>query len=245
MANESTIWTKLIASGMTKAGAAGLMGNLYAESALNPRNLQQSYEKSLGYTDDTYTYGVDVGTYKNFAKDSAGYGLAQWTFGARKQNLLNYAKSKGKSIGDLGMQIDFLIEELQEDYHAVWAKLISTTNVREASNTVLFNYESPANQGSSVQETRYKYSKHYYDMFTNSTAPPIKSIEEIATEVLQGKWGNGEERKTNLINAGYSYAEVQQAVNKLVTVEPTDDKKTIKVKVTIDGEEYSGLLEAT
>lgn len=245
MANESTIWTKLIASGMTKAGAAGLMGNLYAESALNPRNLQQSYERSLGYTDDTYTYGVDVGTYKNFVKDSAGYGLAQWTFHTRKQNLLNYAKSKGKSIGDLGMQIDFLIKELKEDYHAVWAKLVSTTNVREASNMVLFNYESPANQGSSVQETRYKYSQRYYDMFVNSTLPPIKSVEEIATEVLQGKWGNGEERKTNLTNAGYSYTEVQQAVNKLVTVEPTDDKKTIKVKVTIDGEEYSGLLEAT
>lgn len=32
-------------------GVAGLMGNLYAESALSPINLQNSYEKKLGYTD--------------------------------------------------------------------------------------------------------------------------------------------------------------------------------------------------
>lgn len=44
--NEKTLWKKFLAAGMTIAGAAGLMGNLYAESALNPKNLQQTYEKS-------------------------------------------------------------------------------------------------------------------------------------------------------------------------------------------------------
>lgn len=53
--NEKTIWNKLISAGLTFAGTAGLMGNLYAESALNPQNLQNSYEKKLGYTDSIYT----------------------------------------------------------------------------------------------------------------------------------------------------------------------------------------------
>lgn len=52
------------------------MGNLFAESGLNPKNLQNSYEKKLGYNDVTYTQAVDDGTYNNFVKDSAGYGLA-------------------------------------------------------------------------------------------------------------------------------------------------------------------------
>lgn len=43
-----------------------------------------------------------------------------------------------------------------------------------------------------------------------------KSVEEIAREVLQGKWGNGADRKARLEAAGYDYAEVQAKVNALV-----------------------------
>ena len=41
-------------------------------------------------TDEEYTTAVDTGSYANFAKDAAGYGLAQWTYSARKLNLLTY-----------------------------------------------------------------------------------------------------------------------------------------------------------
>ena len=85
------------------------MGNLYAESGLSPINLQNSYNTKLKYSDAAYTDAVDNGKYTNFVKDSAGYGLAQWTYWSRKQNLLNYAKSTGKSIGDLNMQLEFLM----------------------------------------------------------------------------------------------------------------------------------------
>ena len=107
--NEQIIWQFLKKQGFTAAGAADMMGNLFAESALSPINLQNTYEKKLGYSDSAYTIAVDNGTYTNFIKDSAGYGLAQWTFWSRKQNLLNYAKSKGVSIGDLNMQLEFLM----------------------------------------------------------------------------------------------------------------------------------------
>lgn len=43
-----------------------------------------------------------------------------------------------------------------------------------------------------------------------------KSITEIAQEVIDGKWGNGVERKTALLDAGYSYSEVQKKVNELL-----------------------------
>ena len=110
--NEQLIWQFLKNQGFTDAGAAGMMGNLYAESALSPINLQNTYNTKLGYTDSAYTAAVNKGTYNNFVKDSAGYGLAQWTFWSRKQNLLNYAKSKGTSIGDLNTQLEFLMQEL-------------------------------------------------------------------------------------------------------------------------------------
>lgn len=42
-----------------------------------------------------------------------------------------------------------------------------------------------------------------------------KSVDELAREVLQGKWGNGAERKKRLEAAGYDYAVVQKKVNQL------------------------------
>lgn len=48
------------------------------------------------------------------------------------------------------------------------------------------------------------------------TDPPKKSVEELAIEVLQGKWGKGDERKKRLTEAGYVYDAVQKCVNELV-----------------------------
>ena len=40
-----------------------------------------------------------------------------------------------------------------------------------------------------------------------------KTLEEIVQEVIAGKWGNGEERKTALTKAGYDYNTIQSLVN--------------------------------
>ena len=117
--NEEKIWNYLKGAGLNDCGAAGLMGNLYAESGLRPDNLQNTCEKKLGMTDASYTAAVDGGTYTGFVRDCAGYGLAQWTYWSRKQGLFNFAKAAGRSIGDLEMQLDFLMKELREGYKAV------------------------------------------------------------------------------------------------------------------------------
>ena len=43
-----------------------------------------------------------------------------------------------------------------------------------------------------------------------------KSVDEIAREVIRGKWGNGVDRKNRLTNAGYDYNAVQKRVNELM-----------------------------
>lgn len=43
-----------------------------------------------------------------------------------------------------------------------------------------------------------------------------KSVDQIAQEVIQGKWGNGADRKKRLSAAGYDYDAVQKAVNKIL-----------------------------
>ena len=51
--------------------------------------------------------------------------------------------------------------------------------------------------------------------FTNVS--PTKSVDEVAREVIAGKWGNGEERATRLRAAGYSYTQVQNRVNEILS----------------------------
>lgn len=167
---EKTIWDFLYGKLGNAYGAAGMMGNLYAESALRPTNLQNTYEKKLGMTDAEYTAAVDSGAYTNFVKDSAGYGLAQWTYWSRKQALLQFAQAAGKSIGDLQMQLDFLWQELQE-YKTVLATLKSAASVRAASDAVLTGYERPADQGDAVQAKRAGYGQGYFDKYAGNTAP--------------------------------------------------------------------------
>ena len=54
-----------------------------------------------------------------------------------------------------------------------------------------------------------------FSAFITTEAGAGKSIDELAREVLQGKWGNGAERKKRLEAAGYDYAAVQKKVNQL------------------------------
>lgn len=183
---EQQIWNYFKNKGMTDAGVAGLMGNLYAESALNPTNLQNSYEKKLGYTDAEYTFAVDNGLYNNFVKDSAGYGLAQWTYWSRKQHLLAYAMSHSLSIGDLEMQLDFLYKELSESYQSVLAILLTANDILQASNAVLLQFEKPADQSLAVQKKRAEFGRKYYTSF--STKKEDDNMAEVKLDNTPDAW---------------------------------------------------------
>lgn len=180
MSVEQKIWSFFKDKGLNDMGIAGLMGNYRDESGFKSNNLQNSYQKKLGHTDESYTEAVDNNTYHNFINDSAGYGLAQWTFWSRKQGLYEYAKSVGKSIGDLYMQLEFTYKELSEGYKSVLNVLKNATSVLEASNAVLLNYERPADQSEAVQARRAGYGQEYYDMFAD-----YKEMEQTKEEVKE------------------------------------------------------------
>jgi hypothetical protein len=147
------------------------MGNLYAESGLSQINLQNTGNTKLGMTDAEYTAAVDNGTYINFIRDSQGYGLAQWTYWSRKQNMYDFIKKRKKSIGDLTAQLEFLYHELSTSYKSQLDKINKATSVLEASNVILKEFERPANQGLSVQEKRASYGQNYYNKFAKASAP--------------------------------------------------------------------------
>ena len=180
---EQTLWSTLLAAIGTAYGTAGLVGNLYAESALNPRNLQNNGNRALNMTDDEFTAAFDSGAYSadTFIHDGYGYGLAQWTYYSRKEALLNYAKAAGKSIGNLDMQLAFLIQEIK-GYTSVWNTLTTAKTVREASDAVLTKYERPADQSEAVKERRAGYGQTYYNKYAGQTTTPVMPAAEDKQE---------------------------------------------------------------
>nr|DAX41639.1 MAG TPA: N-acetylmuramoyl-L-alanine amidase [Caudoviricetes sp.] len=158
--------------GLNPPALCGLMGNIFAESGLIPNNLQNSFEDKLGMNDDAYTQAVDDGSYDNFVHDSAGYGLAQWTYYSRKEGLLNFAKEKGVSIGDMYMQMDYLWQELQNTIDI--AKLNACSTVREASDIILHEFERPADQSEEVEIRRAGYGQEFYNKYYGEPDAPAE-----------------------------------------------------------------------
>lgn len=174
---EKEIYDYFRSQGFSDFAVAGIMGNLYAESALLPNNLQNTYNKSIGMTDEEYTKAVDCGRH-DFVHDSAGYGLAQWTYYSRKQELLNFAKVQNASIGDAKMQCAFLVQELKSSFKSVFTALLSAGSVREASDVFLTGYEKPADQSEATKQKRASFGQGYYDKY-KSAAPVQNETKQL------------------------------------------------------------------
>lgn len=154
--------------GFCNNGIFGLFGNLYAESRMNPKNLQDSFEEKLGFTDESYTAAVDAGSYKNFVHDGAGYGLHQCTFWSRKEAMLAFHRAKGVSIGDTLTQAEFIYKELSGSFPAVLKVLKTAASIREASDAVLLQFEKPKDQSEAVRKKRASYGQQYAELYTKS-----------------------------------------------------------------------------
>lgn len=76
----------------------------------------------------------------------------------------------------------------------------------------------------------------------------MKTNQEIAQEILAGKWGNGAERRERLTAAGYNYNDVQSIVNAMVYGDPlpvqaSEPEKPARKTMNIeyDPEQYDGI----
>lgn len=184
--SSDTIRKQLLSAGMTPAGAAGMMGNMYAESGLVSNKvetlcLQRLMEHGRYFTDATYTAFVDDGTISReeflhpLPNRQYGYGLYQATFPSIKAKLYDAARRDHVSIGDERMQIDCLVEMLKADFPSLWQILTTTSDIQTASNAVLMQFERPADTGRAVRELRYQFSLKY-EVTTMITVNDILNI---------------------------------------------------------------------
>lgn len=189
-AEQAAIWKALKAAGMTDEGAAGMMGNLYAESGCRAVCLEnlciRRYKERRGitYTSESYRDAVDSGAIsrEEFLRPmgySYGWGISQTTSPSRKAGLYDLCKNLGVSIGDLPTQLDYLIYELRTNYQTVLTVLTTTNDIRAASNIVLQRFEQPADTGAAVQQVRYSYAKDYYDAYHEEKVVNMDAIKKV------------------------------------------------------------------
>jgi len=170
---EAAMWKYLKSQGMTDAGAAAVMGNMQAESSLNPHDLESDSTpaKKYKYTDESYTQAVDDGSYTKdkFMHDAAGYGLVQWTYKTRKKGLYELAKENNVSIGDDGLQKTYMMEELK-GYPKLLKDLKSSNDIRGLTTSFLLDYENPAdeNKTPAAQNKRTSYSQSFYNKYAGN-----------------------------------------------------------------------------
>ena len=133
---EEVVWDYLKAAGYSDIQVAGIIGNLYQESGLNPARVESNGE---------------------------GIGLVQWSFG-RKQNLINYASSKGVDWSDLETQLEFLVDELdsKQFYQPYKDSFMNPYSVNEATEAFCFGFERPNKAKANLSFRREKAWEAYY-----------------------------------------------------------------------------------
>lgn len=133
---EEVVWDYLKAAGYSDIQVAGIIGNLYQESGLNPARVESNGE---------------------------GIGLVQWSFG-RKQNLINYASSKGVDWSDLETQLEFLVSELdsKQFYQPYKDTFMNPYSVSEATEAFCFGFERPNKEKANLSFRQEKAWEAYY-----------------------------------------------------------------------------------
>ena len=176
-------WNYLYSVIGNEYGVAAMLGNIQSESGLNSKNVQNSYEKTVG-DDDTYTAAVDNGSYsrEQFIKDEVGYGLCQWTSEARKAGLYDYCKSKGVSIGDSKAQLEYLVYELETLYPSTFKAMKNAGSIKDASDVILHKFEAPLNQSAETEAFRASLGESLFEKYQMSSSI-LEKVEEWLTKV--------------------------------------------------------------
>lgn len=157
------------------------MGNWEVETTdFNPMKVQTprkrspyTYEECLQYTQEADN-GQPSSLYKKeFVNDKVGYGLAQWTFPTRKEQLRKIAKELNGSVGDLEVQLYFVNWELTKKSKGADGKMTDSTHmikkslnkcgtVEEAAKLISAKYECQDDKSEAAIAKRVNAAEKYF-----------------------------------------------------------------------------------
>ena len=111
--------------------------------------------------------------------------------------------------------------------YSIWCAKYSDSKPNISSNYDIWQYTDKGRIDGINGNVDMNYM---YNNIINATPiqPIKKSVDEIAREVINGKWGNGEDRKKRLTQAGYNYKEIQNRVNQILAPKPKIEYYIVK-----------------
>lgn len=163
---QEKLWFAVLDTGYSKEAAAGVLGNVEAESGFNPG-------------------AVEGGS-------GIGFGICQWSYGRRTQ-LEAYAQSKGKDPSDENIQIEFLIGEITigggADGYANYQLLtyngysasdwMNASTPEDAAIAFCWSFERP---GVPRMDVRTEAARRYYEEFKDKEKPSGGEFLQVASE---------------------------------------------------------------
>ena len=245
---EMRIWVFLMELTDNPVAAAGIMGNLFYESHLSPRNLETMGKKAPEFENgQDYGSATDDGTYEKFTTDGFGYGLAQWTYSGRKRRLLEIAREQKKSVSDLDVQLTLIAEEL-EKYHMLY-RISHADRISFVSSYFLEHFENPQEQGYKERKRRAKRARYYYDKFHHELkADGLTQAQKDVAKIAAYSSAYGVEAEEGLCQAwasgvvsaaGFAHDVSPSAEASAEAYKVSDDLTTIPVGAAIYGHSSS------
>lgn len=166
--NQAIVASYLLGKGLDKTHVAAIMGNMEAESGINPSSVESN---------------------------GNGHGLCQWSFG-RYTQLREYAAAKGKTWEDIQIQLDFLWAELTGDGEAAaYANVqYSHTGFLELSDLdecVMYfgrNFERP-NEAYANWKKRKESARRYFEALSSGGSAISWAMAVAADNSIGYSWG--------------------------------------------------------
>ena len=149
------VWQGLRGAGYSEIATAAAMGNIQHESGFDPSTIEGG--------------------------SGIGFGLVQWSYG-RRTAMENYARSKGKNPSDVGVQIEYLLQELAEG-SGIWTNASSAygfgtltrndwangNDLDKATKAFMCCFERPSYSASVNHiDRRLQSAREYYEAFTGT-----------------------------------------------------------------------------
>lgn len=221
--NARTTWNYFIDAGLSPVATAAIMGNFSQEDSFNPKALQGGGESE--------TVPLDGVT---------GYGIAQWTYITRQQNLDQFARSQGRLVYDIMLQLDFAYREMTDSSpNDVWERMLIFTRpdqIEQATRYFHSSFEGSADDESGIRE-RIDDAILYLDRWgssggssggTSSVCPPSDGNvppgnssalrTQVAACVQQRKISFAHNNDRAAVDTGYVIRETEESFGERVTI---------------------------
>ena len=159
--NAGYIYKSLSKSGWTKNAVSALLGNMQAESTINPGRWQS----------------------ENVGSTSNGYGLVQWTPSTKytewcSENGFSDPSEMDNNISRILYEVENAIQWISTGQYPLSFKEFATSNesIEYLAKAFLLCYERPKDQSESVQNYRSQLANSWNTYLDNGTFPDIPSV---------------------------------------------------------------------